>query len=75
MNHEGHGGGSNRRAILGGWLGEGNAYPLQYWYVAATWGGSEVTASERTLFWQDAENVRQHKQTVIWFVWSIWFFG
>jgi hypothetical protein len=40
----------NRRAILGGWLGEGNAYALKYWYVEAMWGGSEVIANERTLF-------------------------
>ncbi len=32
MNRKRHGGGSNRTAILGGWLGEGNAYPLQHWY-------------------------------------------
>jgi hypothetical protein len=24
---------------------------------------------------QDAEKVRQSKKTVIWFVWSVWFFG
>ena len=34
---KGMGAAPNRRAILGGWLGEGNAYPLQYWDVAAPW--------------------------------------
>jgi hypothetical protein len=24
---------------------------------------------------QDAEKVRQPKKTVVWFVWSVWFFG
>ena len=34
---KGMGAAPNRRAILGGWLGEGNAYPKQNWDVAAPW--------------------------------------
>ncbi len=25
--------------------------------------------------WQEAETVRQHQKTVVWFGWSVWLFG
>jgi len=28
-----------------------------------------------SLIEQDAEKARQRKKTVVWFVWSVWFFG
>jgi hypothetical protein len=41
---------------------------------ACVWSRPSVL-QHGSLALQDAEKVRQRKKTVVWFVWSVWFFG